>query len=294
MHRIDSANAVNQRFVAGIPGVQDPTHYTAAWSNALQEEIVHVIEEAGLELDKADNTQLLQAILQVIAANAGGDGFTHPTTHPWSILTGIPAFASRWPSWDEVTDKPETSSFQPQFIESKPVDGLNTVSFSVVEGRNCFYFSQIRPDGVASSFYMEFKYQGVTVGGSWKRANPSVYENNPLRLTEFQANSSGTPLEGTIIDGSRNDLYYPLGMNGFYCFDYIKNSSLTAVKSSQASIPNASFQCDYWGDDRFFGLNGFESPVGTNVDEVVFHWNNTAINFESGGVIERFSVGQEG
>lgn len=29
-------------------------------------------------------------------------------THVWSQITGIPAFASRWPTWTEVTSKPST------------------------------------------------------------------------------------------------------------------------------------------------------------------------------------------
>jgi len=28
-------------------------------------------------------------------------------THPWSQLTGIPAYATRWPAWGEVADKPD-------------------------------------------------------------------------------------------------------------------------------------------------------------------------------------------
>lgn len=32
-------------------------------------------------------------------------------THPWNDITNLPAYASRWPTWDEVTSKP--SSFTP-------------------------------------------------------------------------------------------------------------------------------------------------------------------------------------
>ncbi|WP_323950253.1 phage tail-collar fiber domain-containing protein [Aeromonas caviae] len=39
-------------------------------------------------------------------AELGAAAASH--THPWSQLTGIPAYASRWPSWGEVTDKPAT------------------------------------------------------------------------------------------------------------------------------------------------------------------------------------------
>ncbi|WP_323953544.1 phage tail-collar fiber domain-containing protein [Aeromonas caviae] len=39
-------------------------------------------------------------------AELGAAAASH--SHPWSQLTGIPAYASRWPSWAEVTGKPGT------------------------------------------------------------------------------------------------------------------------------------------------------------------------------------------
>lgn len=63
MHRIDSINSQNGQWVAGNPQTgQRPTIATANWFNAVQEEIAHVIEEAGLELDKSKNDQLALAI----------------------------------------------------------------------------------------------------------------------------------------------------------------------------------------------------------------------------------------
>lgn len=38
-------------------------------------------------------------------AEVGAAAASH--THPWSQLTGIPAYATRWPAWGEVTDKPD-------------------------------------------------------------------------------------------------------------------------------------------------------------------------------------------
>lgn len=63
MHKIDGAGHVNNTFVQedalnNIP----PTLITDEWLNAVQEEPVNVILAAGLALNKADNTQLLQAI----------------------------------------------------------------------------------------------------------------------------------------------------------------------------------------------------------------------------------------
>lgn len=69
MHRIDGAGAtVDNKFTDGNPAIGVPaTTVTADILNALQEENCTVIEQAGLALNKADNTQLRQAMLKMIS-----------------------------------------------------------------------------------------------------------------------------------------------------------------------------------------------------------------------------------
>ncbi|HEY1035532.1 MAG TPA: hypothetical protein VGE09_11185 [Pseudoxanthomonas sp.] len=71
MHRIDGPGAtLDGQFTEGDPTQGVPaTTVTGAWLNALQEEIAGVVEAAGLALEKANNGQLLEAILAHIAAN---------------------------------------------------------------------------------------------------------------------------------------------------------------------------------------------------------------------------------
>lgn len=70
MHRIDGAGHDNYSWVAEDPATnRPPTEITPDWMNAVQEEIANVIEEVE-PLNKADNTQLKQAILAMIAAAA--------------------------------------------------------------------------------------------------------------------------------------------------------------------------------------------------------------------------------
>lgn len=70
MHKIDHATATSDGlFTIGDPVASLPaTVVTADWLNAVQTEIVNVIEGAGEELDKPDNTQLLASIEALIAA----------------------------------------------------------------------------------------------------------------------------------------------------------------------------------------------------------------------------------
>lgn len=63
MHRIDGEGHVGNQFTEGVPNVTPATVVTADWCNAVQEELVFVIEEAGITLDKENNEQLLEAVL---------------------------------------------------------------------------------------------------------------------------------------------------------------------------------------------------------------------------------------
>ena len=74
MHRIDTSTATpDHKFTEGNPAVPvAATTVSAAWLNAVQEELVAVITGAGLELKKSDNGQLRQAIGQLITSARPG------------------------------------------------------------------------------------------------------------------------------------------------------------------------------------------------------------------------------
>ena len=73
MQRIDSQNAgPNNEWVAGDPSSNTlPTSGTAAWFNGIQEELANYIESQGIALEKADNSQLSQAITKHVKGTAG-------------------------------------------------------------------------------------------------------------------------------------------------------------------------------------------------------------------------------
>lgn len=85
MHRIDHATAVAEQPAQTAPGTPgyfsegnpalgaQATVVTKDWANAIQEEVAHVIEAAGVELDKTDNSQLYAAVMALILANVGGE-----------------------------------------------------------------------------------------------------------------------------------------------------------------------------------------------------------------------------
>jgi hypothetical protein len=67
MHRIDSQGATAEgRFTEGNPTIPEPaTVVSADWLNAVQDEILNVLAEAGIQPEKADNAQLKEAILKL-------------------------------------------------------------------------------------------------------------------------------------------------------------------------------------------------------------------------------------
>lgn len=74
MHRIDSSTATpDGRFTEGNPTIPVPaTTVTADWLNAMQEEAIAVLAAAGIAPDKANNAQMLAAILKLIADETPG------------------------------------------------------------------------------------------------------------------------------------------------------------------------------------------------------------------------------
>lgn len=72
MHRIDGPGATPEgRFTDGNPSTGSPaTVVLAEWLNALQDEIIAVLTEAGIEPAKASTTQLRDAIIAI--ATGGG------------------------------------------------------------------------------------------------------------------------------------------------------------------------------------------------------------------------------
>lgn len=65
----------NGEFTEGDPQTQIPcTWVTAAWLNTLQRELVHLCEEAGIAIDPHDDTQIYQAIQELLKVKFDGLG----------------------------------------------------------------------------------------------------------------------------------------------------------------------------------------------------------------------------
>ena len=99
MHKIDGAGHVNGTWVTeDVALLRPPTEITADIMNALQSEIVNVIEGAGFTLNKPTNTQLLSAIQAMIKGGDYKDSVRFTTTAN-IVLTGLGMQAGGdWPA----------------------------------------------------------------------------------------------------------------------------------------------------------------------------------------------------
>ena len=89
MHEIDGYGATeDNQFTEGSPGPVPvpPTYVTADFMNAVQNEIVNVIKGAGIALDKADNSQLLKALLALAAGGSAGGKVITNADSPYAVL----------------------------------------------------------------------------------------------------------------------------------------------------------------------------------------------------------------
>lgn len=95
MHKIDGPGATEeQRFTEGDPVVPIPaTDVTADWLNAVQDEFVNVLAAAGITPDKADNTQVLGAIRQLVLDGRRHLAVTAPLEVSFAEGTGAATFA---------------------------------------------------------------------------------------------------------------------------------------------------------------------------------------------------------
>lgn len=98
MDRTNGAGNVGRMFVAeDIATNRPPTEVTAAWLNAIQEEIAGTIEGSGAALNPASNAQLLAAIVKLAEGRigAGNLAFFATSAAPAGYLKANGALISR-------------------------------------------------------------------------------------------------------------------------------------------------------------------------------------------------------
>lgn len=88
MHKIDHSTAApGNQFTDGNPATGIPsTRVTAAWLNSIQNELANFIESRGIILDKDDNNQLTQAIINAVESYGAAPIAIPNNTSIWTDL----------------------------------------------------------------------------------------------------------------------------------------------------------------------------------------------------------------
>lgn len=115
-------------------------------------------------------------------------------THSWSQISGAPATATRWPSWGEVTGKPELKSWSEtkSYIDSKIDSENNYPCYSL----QSYIQSQLKPFGLTCRTYPCNKGEynvgakcGILIRDEGNLVS-NLFENNSLILPGFLYNAT--------------------------------------------------------------------------------------------------------
>ncbi|ALI06306.1 MULTISPECIES: hypothetical protein [Pseudomonas] len=125
---VPSAGLVNGKFVdenplMGTPGSLIP----ARWGNSVTDEVLNVIDEAGLNPNEADSTQLIQAIRRINQAGSENHAQDNGAANIYTVAY-LPALSTLVDGmvlrFKAKTANTGASTFSPNDLSAKPIVGL--------------------------------------------------------------------------------------------------------------------------------------------------------------------------
>lgn len=170
-------------------------------------------------------------------------------THNWFQISGVPATATRWPSWGEVTGKPDLKNWSEtkSYIDSKAASSGGVDSLPVgtelisYNGDNVFGDKFLKEDG---SYYKKTDVQ-LNLG--------TVREFN-IKKTETRLSDYDT---GTIAYFNG---YYYIRKYGYY--NWARSTSLTGKFSDYTPLD---------GCMTYIGNGAFSNQLGNNQKTVIIN-----------------------
>lgn len=184
-------------------------------------------------------------------------------THNWSQISGAPATATRWPSWGEVTGKPDLKSWgeTKSYIDSKAASSGGVDSLPIGTELISYYGDNIFGD----KFLKE--------DGSYLKKTDVQFNLGAVR--EFNLKKTETILSNydteTIVyfDG-----YYYIREYGYYKWD--RSTSLTGAFSNYEPLD---------GCTEYIGNGAFSNPYNSNPKTVIINgktYSYSAFSYSNG------------
>ncbi len=243
-------------FTNGDPQTQVPcTWVTAAWLNTLQRELIHLCEETGISIDPHDDTQIYQAIAQLL--KTGTEGMvksvnTHKPDASGNVKLGSAADA------DIVTSMTDTTAGR---VPVAGWMGTGGPEIPIVDGTDIYKYFATAASGnygggsglinaATTGGWVGFKWQQHGAGNKYgfllEQAssgqmalhiynNPNGDMTNPekywLKSGILFTTSGGTLTGALTVPGVINtgDYYLRNLVNRHIRFEYLKNDGTWAV-----------------------------------------------------------------
>ncbi|MFM5581838.1 prophage tail fiber N-terminal domain-containing protein [Aeromonas veronii] len=197
-------------------------------------------------------------------------------THAWSQLTGIPAYASRWPDWNEVTDKPALAAAIHRHtweqIDQIPVTASRWPSYAEITDK---------PDFAPASHTHPYMADGGRYG--------SLYLNNWFRSTGATGWQNETYGGGMYME----DATWVRTFGGKKL--YVSNTEADAINTAGGvyATGNGNFADVYIRSDRRLKSN--LSPINdalAKVKQLTGHLYDKAGQREAGLIAQELAVVQ--
>ena len=158
-------------------------------------------------------------------------------THSWSQISGAPATATRWPSWGEVTSKPDLKNWNEtkSYIDSKASSSGGVDSLPIgtellsYNGNNIFGDKFVKEDG---SFYKKTDVQF------------NIGEVHEVTVSLKKFNFNGYDTQSIAYFGG----YYYMKKSGYY--EWVRSTSLAGAFSYYTPLDGCK---EYIGNGAFSG-----------------------------------------
>lgn len=306
MHRIDGPGHLNNRWVAEDPATgRAPTEFTAEFQNASQEELCSLIEWAGLLLNKADNTQLRQALLAKFASKAAVgnmQGLMVISSTPYSMTVAQLGSAVYFAAGSSIFNLPN--------MKDLPAGSTVYLSANVRTTVNAWAGQLIdnRSNGGAASIILEAQDDLILTwtGGNWLAVAGSLVQRtwHESKLDPHPQYTTNAEVSAMI----EARVASPPGMYGVFASNSVHTGWLTcngaAISRTIYSALYAAIGTTYGAGDKVSTFNIPYVPAdytlvqalgnlgSATVGQLLVHSHDIAVQYWGGGGGTPYGVSQ--
>lgn len=201
-------------------------------------------------------------------------------THSWSQISGAPATATRWPSWGEVTSKPDLKNWSEtkSYIDNKTASSGGVDSLPIgtelmsYNGSNIFGDKFVKEDGKyykRSETSFDFgPIKSISPNRKYIETNTEegstilIYFNGYYYTKKYNKWCKSQTIDGQFSEAPElkdySDYYY-IGNGAFYSY---YNKKVIILGGSQYSVPNG-ISIDYYKNGYFLTYQGITKDFKT-------------------------------